>query len=683
MAIHWQVKFRSLRTNTLYTVNIYDDNYTDDTLVQLTGAANPFETQEDDSDDPFTPIRTQSGYLRIVDTGKDNSGGTFNWRDLIPATDTDRPVTLTNESGDVMWQGFMQAQNFGARLYETPQEREFPLQCSLTVTSRHNDTYYKQDYIQNFAYLLKTIIDSIPAVCRPTSVVAQGGSDAQAWLLKKIDWQLFFVENTEWVPTILDSDIEGDPSPRFNLYQCLEDMCKFWGWTARTNGQTLYLTCVDDTDVTGFLTLSHTSGDDQLSTMANGTAAGTISSGFVPAGFGTDIFASTDNQDFQMRGPNKAVVTADVEAVDNDVITCYPDGLMKRICIGDFGLDNVLYNYSLYTTTSFDTSLLKGTGSTNADFCAMRLSATPAREASIFPVIRIKAAYSGNVLASLESKKCHSFSDGYIILSGIAYKKGKKVDAADQYDPEIGTKFLMMRIGVGMTRSSAKWWRGTTLYGGTDMWSSFSVNCRARIGGSGDSLYISPDNDSSGNIFGEIPTDGVSFGTSTVMYGKIFIDFLGSNDSDLSSFDLANFKVSFEREIETWRFLDSDRYGSRDYKSENGNNVEDEWSCDTSFASENYSKFGYGVVLNTDFSYFTGYGYNGSSVLTHPEQHLADRVTNYWATSKRKLECKLRTDKIIELTPNVKGIIDGTNVYPIAISRKWRDDTEEVKFIEV
>ena len=71
MAIHWQVKFRSLRANTLYTVSIYDDNYSGSTPVQLKGGEHPFTTEEDNDDDFFTPVRTQSGYLRIVDDGKD------------------------------------------------------------------------------------------------------------------------------------------------------------------------------------------------------------------------------------------------------------------------------------------------------------------------------------------------------------------------------------------------------------------------------------------------------------------------------------------------------------------------------------------------------------------------------------------------------------------------------------
>ena len=81
MAIHWQVRFVSLRQNRTYTVNIYDDNYSGNP-VQLTGAAQPFSTKEEDDDDWFKPVRKQSGYLRILDNGKDNSGNTSTGKTL-------------------------------------------------------------------------------------------------------------------------------------------------------------------------------------------------------------------------------------------------------------------------------------------------------------------------------------------------------------------------------------------------------------------------------------------------------------------------------------------------------------------------------------------------------------------------------------------------------------------------
>lgn len=139
--IFWKIPFVSLRSGTLYTVNIYKDGELPSGYpLTLKGGASPFTTQEDDTEDIFTFIRTQSGYLRIVDDGlAENSATTpqsvaFDWKEMLPETDTDRPVTLTHqESGQsvVDWQGYMQAQNFVGRLYGNPQEREYPVQPAI------------------------------------------------------------------------------------------------------------------------------------------------------------------------------------------------------------------------------------------------------------------------------------------------------------------------------------------------------------------------------------------------------------------------------------------------------------------------------------------------------------------------------------------------------------------------
>ena len=187
-------------------------------------------------------LRTDCGSdLKYVDGSEKEDS---HWEDLIPATDTARPVTLTHDSGGhatVDWVGFMQAQDFGSVLYGNPQEREFPIQCVLTVT-QGTDINYQQTAIQNFAYLLKQIVDAIPSAQRPTEFYIQGGSDAQAWLLKKIDWQNFVSE-----------DADGNLTARYNCYDCLQDMCSFWGWTARTHGTKMYLTMADDSAETTWL----------------------------------------------------------------------------------------------------------------------------------------------------------------------------------------------------------------------------------------------------------------------------------------------------------------------------------------------------------------------------------------------------------------------------------------------
>ena len=117
MAKNYTISFKSLRTGTDYTVSIGGGT---GAAVPLTPGAQPFTTQEDDNEDNFTPVRTQSGYLRIVDNGLDANGNSFDWHDLIPETDTSRPVTLSHVSGPssvIDWEGFMQAQDFGSVLY--------------------------------------------------------------------------------------------------------------------------------------------------------------------------------------------------------------------------------------------------------------------------------------------------------------------------------------------------------------------------------------------------------------------------------------------------------------------------------------------------------------------------------------------------------------------------------------
>ena len=72
-AVHWQINFVALHSNDAYRVDILEDGYSED-VVHLRGAANPFETTEDNSDDAFTPIRKQTGSLRIADNGYDMDG---------------------------------------------------------------------------------------------------------------------------------------------------------------------------------------------------------------------------------------------------------------------------------------------------------------------------------------------------------------------------------------------------------------------------------------------------------------------------------------------------------------------------------------------------------------------------------------------------------------------------------
>jgi hypothetical protein len=120
---------------------------------------------------------------------------------------------------------------------------------------------------------------------------------------------------------------------------------------------------------------------------------------------------------------------------------------------------------------------------------------------------------------------------------------------------------------------------------------------------------------------------------------------------------------------------------SRQYTASNNNNVRNERNVDAVYASDNYLNFGLGLIANPDGSLLETLTYGLTS--KHPEQHLADRVTNYWRTSKRRISAELRSNEIADITPRHKVTLDGTTAYPIAISHDWRDDITQITMLEL
>lgn len=660
MANNYTITFKSLRAGTVYTVNIGGGT---GTAIPLKGGAQPFYTQEDESEDMYTPIRTQSGYIRIVDDGLDANGDAFDWKDLIPATDTARPVTLT-AGGSTLWQGFMQAQDFGSQLYGNPQQREFPIQCVLTVTDA-TDINYQQVAIQNFAYLLLQIVDSIPSGYRPQNFYIQGGSDAQQWLLKCIDWQNF-----------VNEDSDGNLSARFNMYECLEDMCRFWGWTARTHGTTMYLTAADDSVETTWLKLTYA----QLGTMAGGTVAGSTES-FASVSLTGDIFASDNNDDVLQRGYRKAIVTGNGNTANDAVMQAFPPSVEKQMVNGGNYRDgNVMYTNDL---TSFTTPMLVGSCvSGSASFNKMGVgsvgnfggssvsaSATSWKE---YNVIKIKDDYDGSTaFASFETVYHHSFYDNTVASGGFdtgglylnfdIFRNGERFEDADSQG--VGTKHVYVRVGIGASRASALWYSGST-------WSSSPSNISIRVGDT------------------QSRTQMLTINTNhTNMKGVLFVDFMGSDDMTAINgkrrFEIVNFSVEFKRRTYSWLFDTSTRQGNREYISTTANKVNAELDVNCVYASENELEFGYGVLMNADGSWMTGYNYNGSSTAMHPEQYLANRVTAYWATSKRRIRTDIVSSAASSVTPKSKVTLDSTTSYPISISHEWRDDITTLTLLEL
>lgn len=658
MALRYRVPFVSLRTGTRYVANIYDGNYTGEPTT-LRGGAEPFVTEESCDEDMFVPVRTQTGYLRIFDNGFAADGRTrFDWHTLIPATDLSLRVNLTAE-GVIVWQGFLQAQNFGSVLYGNPQEREFPVQCPLSVLGG-SDINYTQTAIQNFAYLLKQIVDAIPSACRPTEFYIQGGANAQEWLLKRIDWQNFVSEDADGL------------TARFTMYQCLEDMCRFWGWTARTKDTTMYLTCADDAAQTTWLKLTYQELG-QLAAYTSGTIPGDTSYTFETASLSGDIFASTNNDEYVQRGVKKATVSADGNSAEGTVMEAYPENVVKTMSTNGTYTEQYTDCYAVYSQNIYEFSSAFLTGdcpsTTNAAFCLMKVKKNINGAGQDYSVIRIADTNSGsNRLASFETVYHHSYYDntvqnggfdyGGILVNFDIFRKGKRFEDYDSGGT--GKKHILLRVGIGVDRQHALWYNGST-------WSSAAASISVRIG----------DQTQRTNMLA-INTNNVN------MAGKLFVDFYGSSDmpveSSKRSFEIVGFSVAFNRRTYSFLFNKQEGVSSQKYVSKNNNKTDNEFMTDCIYASGNNMLFGYGVVLEADGKWMGQLTYGSNQKWA--EQHLADRVTEFWQTSHRRLTVELRRDLIADITPRHKVTIDGMTCYPIAINHDWRDDVIKVVMID-
>jgi hypothetical protein len=264
-------------------------------------------------------------------------------------------------------------------------------------------------------------------------------------------------------------------------------------------------------------------------------------------------------------------------------------------------------------------------------------------------------------------------------LKGIAYVKGKKLEDYDKSG--IGNKTMYIRLGIGTDITHAKW------FNGLDSWTSTANAFKVTLGNQTEGIFTKYTSSQGHHIttFKKV----IPLPTTDILHGCVFVEFLGSDDmpqeeSNPRAFDIADFSLEYVTSDEGRTILGvPTKGGSETYKSSNGSNLSDKWGTDCIYASQNNLTRGYGLVMNPDYSYLETLVFSGSATAKHPEQHLADRVTGFWQTSRRRLAVELRSSALDDITPRHKVTIDGMTGYPIAISHEWRDDVTQLTILQL
>ena len=245
---HWQVPFMSL-DGISYTLSIYEWDY-QGSIVTLKGGPEPFVTQEDDDDDIFTPIRTQTGYISIVLDPSNQSEATI-LDDILPVNNRSRFVRL--RVGDaVKWQGFLQSNMYSqpwegsAQLVQIPVISMIGALESVTLAPAIGGEIKPLAGIltAGLAQLLVGDVedpnDIVQSLVGDMYVIDDISSPLNCWIYQRLEWGLFMGEEKYATEYLTSSRAVGKA-----YIDILAEICTTYGLTLRESGKDIYFSAMD------------------------------------------------------------------------------------------------------------------------------------------------------------------------------------------------------------------------------------------------------------------------------------------------------------------------------------------------------------------------------------------------------------------------------------------------------
>lgn len=677
MSIRYKITFMPLRGIYPLEVCVYDANYTGSALT-LTGSGNPFVTEEDNDEDFFLPVRSQSGYLTIVDDGKLLEGSTpFYWESLIPDDYIGRPVVLRNATTlEKLWCGFVQHQQPDYALYDLPAERSYAVYDLIGACA---DVYFSVDIdgassaYMNFAAVIKKIIDSFPAEVRPQFFYFQDSGSASYKLLSKVNPQLFHeIKNTT-------SDNLRVSTSKYTCQDVLSEIGKFWGWSFRTCGNKFYATQDYTPHSEGhskYLQLAY----NQLTVMAAGTHSGTQWTPPTAIVIDGSELVSRDNNLHSVERYDAAEVEADAEA-NTELVQLYPDSIRKRLANSSFNNER---NY-IYSTGSIDEYKAAGHRYADGNGIGMRLYGFPVdgqggvddKVYNYLPGTLLKQSSAG-VGVVVEQLWPGNFADCQMKMSAAFYgMDGKALSSTDDsYDSSVGSYDLTMEIDFYDANGDR--WAFTPDYYAGSKWTKTTVHTTfiARVGnGSVIPVVNMPER----RI---MPT--INFKRITKPVGRLVFTIYGI---DAFQAIMTQFNVTVERQAPPTIDVNSDNnYGGYPLSSSVNFRRTLVYSVDTIFASDNYNEFGLGTVLAPDNTPLTSIAVpNALHESWRPEEWVRKMVLFYYELKRMAITADLRHDlsKIAAITPASRITFKGMLAQPVSISYNWRDNITTVVAMEI
>ena len=214
MGLRYRIPFKDYKNNS-YVVEVHRKDY-EGVVTELTGAVSCFVVSGTDEDFIYTPIRTSTATIRVIDSDL--------LLDLYSINNQYAPVRLY-KNGVLEWTGYIKPEQFTQPYVPTPQD--ISVECvSAVATLEHIEYKVQTDtgYINVFD-LIKYIVSSAKGGYKGVYIPHVYGSTSAM--------------NTNVLEEIVLCE-ENFTSEEMTLLEVLENLCKFLNWTLFDIGGYLY-----------------------------------------------------------------------------------------------------------------------------------------------------------------------------------------------------------------------------------------------------------------------------------------------------------------------------------------------------------------------------------------------------------------------------------------------------------
>lgn len=290
---YWRIPFASMN-ETSYEVRIYGAE--GNSPITLQGGSNPINTEEDKTEEISYPLRTQSGYIRIV------AEPGFDYSELLPEYNMSRFVEL-RQGNIIRWRGFLKAQNFNINYLDYRVSVNLPIIDPLTILDSVDFAPSIQQGRINLAGILFYCF-SILQIYEYSHVDSIYIDNEDAWFGNNA-WMRAVVSTMSFYNT----DDEGNLTVKYSCKEVLTNMMTMLGMSLRMSGINVFITSCFNHGKTGSISL------DSLKTIADGTAITGMVTDVRELNF-PSMFKGTNNYMKLLQGCRSAVVSCEQNLQD-------------------------------------------------------------------------------------------------------------------------------------------------------------------------------------------------------------------------------------------------------------------------------------------------------------------------------------------------------------------------------